>query len=443
MNRRTFLSLAAAAGTASAQRGAKPNVVVILADDLGWQGLSSYGCPDIATPNIDRIGKEGARFTNAYVSCPVCSPTRAGLMTGRYQQRFGHEFNPGPAERANEKFGLPLTETTIADRMKALGYATGIVGKWHLGYQPQYHPQKRGFDEFFGFLGGAHSFTDAAGDRANPVLRGTERVAKEDYLTDAFARECAAYIERRRGQPFFLYAAFNAVHTPMQPSPAHEAALAKIEDPRRRVHASMLIALDAAVGRILATLDQYKLTENTLVIFLSDNGGPTPVNTSSNLPLRDYKGQVYEGGIRVPFMARWPGRIRAGQVLDQPVIALDILPTAVEAGGGKSAANLDGVSLLPLLTRKSKTPPHERLYWRFGERAALREGDWKLVRIQASPDQLYNLKADVSESRDLAGAEPARLKAMQAAFDAWNAQLAAPLWERENAAGQKKKKKKA
>jgi arylsulfatase A-like enzyme len=441
MNRRNFLGITAAL-PALAQRNGKPNVVVILADDLGWQGLSSYGCTDIQTPNIDRIGKEGARFTNAYVSCPVCSPTRAGLMTGRYQQRFGHEFNPGPAALADEKFGLPLSETTIADRLKALGYATGIVGKWHLGYQPQYHPQKRGFDEFYGFLGGAHSYADVAADPANPILRGTERAEKEDYLTEAFARECVAFIAKNRTRPFFLYAPFNAVHAPMQLAPVQEAALAEIKDPRRRVHASMLISLDNAVGRILGALDEHKLAENTLVVFLSDNGGPTRSTTSSNLPLRDYKGNVYEGGIRVPFMTRWPGRIRAGQVLDQPVIALDILPTAVEAAGGKSPAKLDGVSLLPVLTGKSKNPPHERLYWRFGERAAMRDGDWKLVRIQGGPDQLYNLKSDVSESRDMAAAEPERLKTMQAAFETWNAQLAKPLWERESAAAQKKKNKK-
>lgn len=446
MHRRCFLRSAGAGilfrslAPAAPQR---PNIVVIVADDLGYADLGTQGAKDVATPNIDSIARAGVRFTNGYVSCPVCSPTRAGLMTGRYQQRFGHEFNPGPAAQAASEFGLPLTETTLADRLKKLGYATGMSGKWHLGYQPQHHPLKRGFDEFFGFLGGAHSYLNATADAANPILRGLERVDEKEYLTDALAREAVAFIGRRRTEPFFLYLAFNAVHTPMEAAGKYLDRWKSISDPRRRTLAAMLSAMDDGVGAVLAKLRETKAEDNTLIVFVSDNGGPTPGNTSRNDPLRGFKGQVYEGGIRVPFLMQWKGRIPAGRTYDQPVIALDILPTAVAAAGGSipADAGLDGVNLLPFVAGKLSGVPHQRLHWRFGEQYALRAGDWKLAATGSAAPQLYNLAADIGEKNDLAAAAPAKLKELLSLHAVWNAELAAPRWRTQRQGKQKPKAK--
>lgn len=426
----------------------RPNVVVIVADDLGYMDLGVQGCQDVPTPNIDSIARGGVRFTDGYVSCPVCSPTRAGLITGRYQQRFGHEFNPGPAALADDAFGLPLTETTLANRLKSLGYATGMVGKWHLGYRPELHPLKRGFDEFFGFLGGAHSYVNALADKTNPILRGAQPVDEKEYLTDAFTREALAFLNRRRKEPFFLYLTYNAVHGPMEPAEKYTSRFPKIADPRRRIFAGMLTALDEGVGAVLKTLRENRLLDNTLIFFISDNGGPTPGNTSRNDPLRGFKGQVLEGGIRVPFMMQWNARIPAGVVYGRPVIALDIVPTAVAAAGGQipAEAALDGVNLLPYLTGKNAGAPHEALYWRFGQPAAIRRGDFKLVRQESEAWQLYNLAEDIGETRDLAAANPAKVKELQAAWEAWNAQLIAPRWGRPvrpRQAVRKKKRSKA
>jgi arylsulfatase A-like enzyme len=257
LTRRSFLL--STAGAALAQRSPKkPNVIVILADDLGYGDIPGT---DIPTPNIDSIARNGVRFTNGYVSCPVCSPTRAGLMTGRYQTRFGHEFNPGPATEAESDFGLPLSEKPLPVYMKELGYATGLVGKWHLGYKPEFHPMKRGFDEYFGFLGGAHSYLDANADRANAILRGTTPVDEKEYLTDAFTREAVAFIDKRAGsQPFFLYLTYNAVHGPMHASEARMKRFESISDAKRRTYATMLAALDDGVGQVLAKLREMVST---------------------------------------------------------------------------------------------------------------------------------------------------------------------------------------
>ena len=427
---------AAAAVTLRAAK--KPNVIVIVGDDLGWSSISAQGS-DIATPNIDSIGKNGVRFTNGYVSCPVCSPTRAGLNTGRYQQRFGHEFNPGPAGQAEDVFGLPLTEKTFANYMKELGYATGMVGKWHLGYKPELVPTKRGFDEFFGFLGGAHSYIDSKADAANPIMRGTQAVEEKEYLTDAFSREAVKFIDGHAASPFFLYLTYNAVHTPMHVAERLNSKFAHITDQKRRTFATMLTALDEGVGQVLAKLREKKIEDDTLVFFITDNGGPTQANTSTNAPLRGVKGQVYDGGIRVPFLAQWKSTLPKGKVYEQPVIALDLLPTAVAAAGGKVAAGLDGVDLTPYVTGKAKGSPHSALYWRFGAQSAIRQGDWKLVRTATGGPELYNLKADVGESKNLADAEPERLKSMLAAYDAWDKQLMEPKWNTRRQGAQKAK----
>lgn len=409
----------------------KPNIVILLADDLGYADVGFHGCKDIPTPNIDALAKKGVRFSSGYVSGPYCSPTRAGMLTGRYQQRFGHEFNPGGGEQ-----GLPVREVTLADRLRALGYATALIGKWHLGSPAKMHPQARGFQDFFGFLGGAHSYTSGAG-----ILRGKEESGEKTYLTDALAREATSFIDKNARDPFFLYLAFNAVHTPLEATDTYLQRFPKIDNKTRRTYAAMLSAMDDAIGKVLAKLQEKGLEEDTLIFFCSDNGGPTMVGTtingSINFPLRGSKRQLLEGGVRVPFVVAWKGKLPAGTVYDHPIIALDILPTSLAAAGKEVAADqkIDGVNLLPYLQGKNGQAPHEMLYWRFGTQLALRKGDWKMVQYDATGLHLYNLRDDIGEAKNLATTEPERLREMKTAWDRWNAELVPPLW------GQGKKEK--
>ena len=408
----------------------QPNIIVIVGDDMGYADISCQGCKDIATPNIDSIARNGVRFTNGYVSCGVCSPTRAGLVTGRYQQRFGHEFNPGPPRQGSrENVGLPLTEVTIADVLKSSGYTTGIVGKWHLGEAPHFHPLKRGFDEFFGFLGGSHSYTDPGLGSGNPIMRGTEPVDEKEYLTDAFTREAIAFIERHRDKPFFLYLTYNAVHAPLQAPERYQSKFEQISDPKRRVYAGMMTAMDEGIGSVLGKLRTLGIEEDTLLFFVSDNGGPTQGNGSNNGPLRATKATLYEGGIRVPFMVQWPRRLKGGRLYEHPVIALDILPTAAVAGGANlpKEHKLDGVNLLPFLTGEKKTAPHEMLFWRTGQNHAVRKENWKLVTM-GDQTGLFDLGSDISESRDLKAEKPDVVKELEKAFEQWNSQMVEPLW---------------
>lgn len=351
-------------------------------------------------------------------------------MTGRYQQRFGHEFNPGPTQAASPGFGLPLNEITIAERLKPLGYATGMFGKWHLGYQPEMQPQKRGFDEFYGFLGGAHSYLNP-GAKDHPILRGTEPVAEIDYTTDAFAREAVSFIERHRAEPFFVYLPFNAVHMPLESIQKYLARFEGITDKKRHTFAAMLSAMDDGVGHVLAKLRELGLEENTLIFFISDNGGPTAQTSSRNDPLRGFKAQVFEGGIRVPFAIQWKGHLPAGKTFNVPVISLDIHPTILAAVGAAVTPEqkLDGVDLLPYLNGRTHELPHDSLFWRFGEQHAIRKGDWKMLRFQDGPE-LYSLAEDISEKKNLAAQNPAKLAELQAAYDAWNATLIPPRWKR-------------
>ena len=359
-----------------------PNIVLILADDLGYGELSIQGNPQIPTPHIDSIAQGGTRFTSGYVSGTYCSPTRAGLLTGRYQQRFGHEFNPGPERTSVGTFGLAIQETTLATRLKDAGYATGMFGKWHLGYRPEFLPINRGFDEYFGFLGGAHDYLDAISDPHNPIIRGARVVKEIDYTTDAFGREVVAFIEKHKSEPWFVYLPFNAVHAPLQATDKYVSRFAGIQDEKRRTFAAMLSAADDAVGAVLAEVRKQQLEENTLIFFISDNGGPTPQTTSGNGPLRGFKATTWEGGIRVPFLVQWKGQIPAGKVYDQPVIQLDILPTALTAAGVAISPDwkLDGVDLAPYLKGEKTDAPHAALFWRFGKQIAVRKGDWKLVK---------------------------------------------------------------
>jgi arylsulfatase A-like enzyme len=435
--------LALVCGDAAYAQRTRPNILVIVADDLGYADVGAYGCTDVPTPNIDSLARDGIRFTDGYVTGPYCSPTRAALLTGRYQQRYGHEFNPGPPASSQPGVGLPRSEMTLADRTKALGYTTALIGKWHLGYEPEFHPLKRGFDSFFGFLGGAHSYVDNA-DANNVVMRGTEPVKDVTYLTDMLGDEAVAFIERHRGSPWFLYLAFNADHAPMQPPQRLLSRFAQIADPLRQKFAGMHSAMDENVGKVLAALSRQGLDERTVVFFMSDNGGPTRVNASRNDPLRGVKAQTWEGGIRVPFILRWSGAVPAGRTYSHPIAQLDVLPTALTAAGAdiKSDWKLDGVNLLPYVQGKQTTPPHDALYWRFGSQLAVRMGDWKLVKAPgagaAAPGaggrattegaHLYNLASDIGEQTNLAEKEPEKGKRLAEAWNKWNAELQEPKW---------------
>jgi arylsulfatase B len=452
--RREFLasaSLAPRLAPAAAQPAPrKPNIVLLFADDLGYGELGCQGNPEIPTPHIDSIARNGIRFTDGYVTAPVCCPSRAGLMTGRYQTRFGHEHNATGKRNLDPAVGLPLPEKTMADHLKAAGYATALIGKWHLGGSPAYHPQRRGFDEFYGFLHEGHFYypppyrggltrlrvNEPPYDDNNPIMRGSEPAEEPAYLTDALAREACAFIDRRRGQPFFLYLAFNAIHSPMQAPVALMKEFEGIRGEHRRLFAAMMRSLDNAVGQVLAKLTAAGLDQDTLIFFLSDNGGPTAELTSSNHPLRGGKGQLYEGGIRVPFLAQWKGRLRPGEVSGRLVSSLDILPTALAAAGSAPASGLDGVSLLPGLLPEmtgGAQPRQERThFWRYGPNLALRRGAWKIVRQTARGAQtkveLFDLANDPGEQNDLASREPARLREMEAEAARFNAQMRPPLW---------------
>jgi arylsulfatase A-like enzyme len=424
----------------------KPNVLVILADDLGWGELGCQGFThEVPTPHIDSIAASGVRFTSGYVSGPYCSPTRAGLMTGRYQQRFGHEFNPGPAESAVANFGLPLSEKTFADHLRAAGYVTGWIGKSHLGYEPPFHPMKRGFDQYFGFLGGAHDYFNPQEDAHNPILRGHEKVSELEYTTDAFGREAASFIETNSSKPWFCYLAFNAVHAPMQATEKYLKRFSSVTDPRRKAYCAMESAMDDAVGLVLDRIRSLGQEENTLIFFFSDNGGPTPSTTSGNGPLRGFKSQTWEGGIRVPYLLQWKGHVPGGKVDDRPVIQLDVLPTALAAAGATIPPNvkLDGVNLLPFVQGERNDAPHASLFWRFGPQIAIRMGDWKLVKgagmagteaiERQSPSsttgaELYNLHDDIGETKNLANSHPEKFKALADAWDRWNSELVEPAW---------------
>ncbi len=450
--RRDLIKMAAA-GAVAAQTSTlfaapvprKPNIIVILTDDQGYGDVGYQGLKDVPTPNMDSIARNGVQFTDGHVSCPVCSPTRAGLMTGRFQQRFGHEFNPGPPDNAEPEFGLPLSQITLADLLKKAGYATGMVGKWHLGLQPQFHPLERGFDEYFGFLHGAHDYLDPKRDPANLILRGTEPVDEKEYLTEAFTREAVAFIEKQKSGPFFLYLAYNAIHAPMQAVQKYLDRFKNVADKNRQIHNAMLSALDDGIGAVLAKLREAAIEDNTLVFFLSDNGGPTPTNTSSNSPLRGYKGQLYEGGHRVPFALQWKGRIEGGQVVGELVSSLDILPTALAAAGGDIPRDrpMDGVNLLPYLLDEKTGAPHEVLVWRQGDRRAVRKGNWKWIEGESNQTELYDLSKDIGESNNLAPQHPEKVKELAAEFEKWDAEMVPPLWKTQRAAGARAAKKAA
>jgi arylsulfatase A-like enzyme len=434
----------------AAEAPRKPNILVILADDLGYADLGCQGSREAVTPQIDSLAANGVRCTAGYVTAPQCCPSRAGLITGRYQNRFGFEAN-WPAALSG-KAGLPTSERTIADQLHAAGYVTGLIGKWHLGDAEAMRPYNRGFDETLWHANGGVLFPDKNTGFISKLYRGSEPVQVAEYSTDAFGREAVEFIGRHQREPFFLYLAFVPPHWPMEAKPEHLAQFAHVSDLHRRTLLAMLASLDANVGRVLRKLRETQLEKNTLVFFLSDNGGPTGKprprpeaefeygqNTSRNDPCRGVKGDLLEGGIRVPFLVQWKGRLPAGRIFDQPVISLDILPTALAASGVEPlpGAKRDGANLLPFLAGEKQGSPHDTLCWRFcfppaqpaRHRWAIRQGDWKLVKNDTAALALYHLADDVGETKNLAAEQPERVHAMQVAWKQWDAENREPLWQ--------------
>jgi arylsulfatase A-like enzyme len=427
-----------------AQNSSKPNVIVILADDLGYQDVGFNGCKDIPTPHIDRIAKNGVKFTNGYVTYAVCGPSRAGLITGRYQDRFGYSRNPLYAPQDVE-MGLPLTEETMADILKKNGYYSTVIGKWHLGTHPDLHPQKRGFNEFFGFLEGGHHYmpemwtleddtkakTQYDGYKTK-ILRNTTPIEEKEYLTDALSREAVSFIDKNAQKPFFIYLAYNAPHTPLQATSKYLNRFSHIQNPKRKTYAAMVSAMDDGIGAVLKQLEDKGLDKNTIVVFLSDNGGPENDNASDNGPLRGQKSNFWDGGIKVPFAIQWPAKIKAGTVYEKPVISLDILATV--AATVKSKINpekpLDGVNLLPYLNGENKKAPHEYLFWRNYDKGviAVRTLEHKIVVTETHNQELFNSLKDISEKDNLYQENKQAFDKLMQQWKVWNGQLKEPLF---------------
>jgi arylsulfatase A-like enzyme len=409
-----------------------PNVVLFFADDLGYADTGVYGSKTIPTPHIDALAKRGVRFTDAYVTAGTCSPSRAGLISGRYQQRFGFEFNTaGAAITHHQSRGLDPTVITFPKVLQVNGYTTGMFGKWHLGTRSHFHPNMRGFDEFFGFLAGAHGYFPVKREERtySTVMRNKTHLKEPDYLTDAFARETVRFIQKNRDKRFFAYVPFNAVHTPIEASKKYLDRFPDVRNRQQKTYNAMVRALDDAVGAIVAALKETQTEKNTLLIFMNDNGGPIYTSVQSNAPLRLGKLFLFEGGIRVPMIMSWPDVLEAGSVYRQPVSSLDIYPTLCAAAGVvlPSGLKLDGVNLFPHLNGEIDTAPHEALFWSNGPNRAVRFGKWKMVQAH---DQvwLFDLKNDIGETKNLALTKPDILKTLQAQLKQWQGQMKSPAW---------------
>jgi arylsulfatase A-like enzyme len=420
----------------------RPNIVIIVSDD---QGNADAGfqrtLSTISTPSIDKLASDGIVFTDGYASAYVCAPTRAGLLTGRYQQRFGFYRAP------DSRIGMPLSEVTLADVLKKEGYATGAFGKWHLGLTKEYHPCSRGFDEFYGFLGhGAHDYFDLD-CKENPddfhqcIYRNFNTINDTGYLTDNLAREACSFIKNEAGKksPFFLYLPFNAVHSPLQ-APEEDIKKFNTGDKNRDILLAMIHRMDIAVGEVIKTLKNEGVYDNTIIFYFSDNGGARNIK-ANNLPLRDFKHSVYEGGLRVPFIMSWPDKLKPA-VSNEPIISLDIMPTVCAAIGAPLPTDrvYDGKNILTVIQGKSDTPLHKELYFDGNDNTwAVREGKWKLVFSKQGNLELYNLEDDLSEGNNLVSLHPDKVNELKNKYDKWRSEMGKPIGKTKK----KTKKKKA
>lgn len=435
MNWKLWMLCGALASAAIAKE--QPNVIVIMADDMGYADAGFAGAKDIQTPNLDQLAASGVIFKNGYVTHAFCAPSRAGFLSGRYQHRFGFEHNP-PYDPANPIVGIDVGEKLFPQRLQEVGYTTGIIGKWHLGAGAPFNPLNRGFDHFYGFLTGGHDYYNI--DLTKPVesayLQGLQRDTQpagfDGYLTTALSRDAVSFVENNKENPFFLFLSYNAPHAPLQAPKEDIARYAHIADPKRRVYAAMVDVMDRGIGEVVTALEKNNLRENTLVFFLSDNGGPVPSKRSpnkgtgaSNGEFRGGKTDYYDGGVHVPFIASWPGHIQSGQTYDAPVISLDISRTAVELAGADpvSVHQMEGVNLIPFLNQKKASAPHDALFWRFfGNWSVVSSSGYKHIRNPGSPrPELFNLKDDVGEQNDILNKHPELAQKMKKTWDEWNA----------------------
>jgi arylsulfatase A-like enzyme len=461
--------------TRAAEASRKPNIIYILADDLGWTDLACQGSKYYESPNIDKLASQGMRFTNGYAAAPNCQPSRAALMTGQYEPRTGvytvgsidrFDWETRPLRPVDNVTSLPKEKVTIADALKQAGYATAMFGKWHLG-KGEYHPSKRGFDEAIESSGRHFDF------KTDPPVE----YPKGEYLADFLTDKSIDFIKRNKDKPFFLYLPHFGVHAPHEAKPeliAKFKAKKGTELQHNPAYAAMIYSVDESVGRIMATLDELGLADNTLLIFTSDNGGvggyaragirPNANGVTDNSPLRGGKGMLYEGGVREPYIFRFPGKIPAGKTCDEPIINIDMFPTFLAMAGASAPEKQtpDGVNIWPLLTSDGTAKlSREALYWHFpgylglGPGAwrttpagAIRMGDYKLLEFfEDNHVELYNLKDDIGQEHDLAKTDPDRAKAMQAKLAAWRmetgAKMPTPNTPKQVDPAEKKKKKKA
>ena len=431
--------LASALAHADVEPG-RPNILLILSDDAGYADFGFHGSREFRTPNLDVLANQGMRFEQAYVTAAVCGPSRAGLLTGKYQQRFGYEENNVPGYMSTsgttgDDMGLPLDEPTMGDHLRSLGYETVYIGKWHQGNADRFHPLNRGFESFYGIRGGARSYFPF--DETNINYRPEDYLERDFggfeesdlYLTDALANEAIDRIRADRQQPFFIFLSFTAVHSPMEALTEDLDVFPDLEGARRTL-AAMTLSMDRAIGRVLDALDQEQLAQNTIVVFTNDNGGPSDDNASDNSPLSGTKANHLEGGIRVPFLIRWPGVLAEDTVYSHPISTLDLLPTMYAAAGGEPGEldGIDGVNIRPFLTNREASRPHQTLYWKKEVRAAIRDGDWKLLRFPDRPAELYDISADPAETNDLAAAHPERVADLYRKLFEWELTLERPRW---------------
>jgi arylsulfatase A-like enzyme len=418
-----------------------PNIVFILSDDAGYGDFGFQGSSQMRTPNLDKLAAQSTVFTQAYVSAAVCGPSRAGILTGKYQQRFGYEENNVPGYMSDSgltgnDMGLPLNQRTTGDYLTHLEYTTALIGKWHQGNADRFHPTKRGFEHFYGFRGGARSYFEFG--PGNPVSYPEDRLERgfahyqesPHYLTQALADNAIEFITQHHREPFFLFLSFNAVHSPMDARKEDLAQFPQLSGKRKQV-AAMTLSMDREIGKVLAALDELGLSENTLLVFTNDNGGPSDTNASDNTPLSGTKANHLEGGIRVPFLMRWPTGNIGPNTYREPISTLDLLPTFFAAGGGEKNAlgDVDGTNLLPYLRGEIATRPHQTLYWKKENRGAIRHGNWKLLRFPDRPAELYDLSQDISERYDLAAANPRIVKDLYQRLFTWELSLERPLWQ--------------
>ena len=400
---------------------ARPNIVVILADDLGYHDLGFQGSTRIKTPHLDALAAGGTVFSDAHTTASVCSPSRAGFMAGRYQQRFGHEANVPPSDR-----GMDTGEYTMGQAFQDLGYATFVVGKWHLGDPDRCYPTRRGFDEFYGLREGSRSYWHDPKKHDKPgsykaIEHNGKQLSFEGFLTDRFTDQAIRMVTSAE-KPFFLFLSYTAPHGPLQ---AEEADLARAD--KRNPYVALVQNMDDNIGRFIKALEDKGIRDNTLIWFFSDNGGVA--SSASNVPLNGKKGIKFEGGHRVPFVMNWPGQVPAGKTFGGLSSAMDIFATSFTLAGGTTTPKpLDGVDLMPFVTGKAEGDPHAKLFWKKLEGAAVRAGDWKLIQTKGLPVMLYNLKDDLSESTNLADSHPEKVKELLTKYAAWNAEMVPARW---------------